>query len=140
MAPWQLNYFFQVTALFLGSLRLWKEIPEKSTVGITLMSGQFGQHILEILIYVQVVCFCSFNQAVHDGTCLGTTSKIHANTILPTQSKRADGTFCQIIAHGDIPIGQKDPEIIFLIKTVLQCLVGVAFGRNLLNRFFTNAK
>lgn len=44
----------------------------------------------------------------------------------------------QIIVHGDIPVGQKAPEIIFLIKTVLQCLIGVTFGRNLLNGLQSN--
>lgn len=108
----------------------------EGTIGVILMGSQFGEHVRQVVINPELVGFGSLYQTVHDGTCLGSTDRIHIDPVLTADSERADGTFCRVIVHGNITAIQKDTEICFLIQTVLQGFVGIASGGNGLDGFF----
>lgn len=100
------------------------------------MCCQFGQHILQIFVDPETVCFCSLYQAVHDGAGFCSADGIYVDPVLPPEGEGTDGTFCGVVVHGDFPIGQEEPEIFLLVQTVLECLAGAASGGNFWKRFF----
>ena len=121
-------FFLYDAALLLNNFGPWEKICKESTVGVILMGSQFCEHVLQVVINPETVGFGGLYQTVHDGTCLGTTDRIHIAPVLTTDSERADGMFCRVVVHGNITVIQKDTEVCFLIQTVLQGFVGVATG------------
>lgn len=67
----KLNFFrtlFQAAAFFLGCFGPWEKVSKEIAAGIILVCCQFGQHIRQIFVDPETVCFCSLYQSVHDGT------------------------------------------------------------------------
>lgn len=46
-----------------------------------------GQHILQIFVDPETVCFCSLHQAVHDGTGFRSADGIHVDPVLSPRVK-----------------------------------------------------
>lgn len=95
-----------------------------------------GQHILQIFVDPETVCFCSLHQAVHDGTGFRSADGIHVDPVLSPEGEGTDGAFCGIVIHGNVPVSQEEPEIFLLVQTVLESLAGAAFGGNFWKRCF----
>ena len=135
----KLNFFgtlFQTAAFFLGCIGPGEKVSKEIAAGIILVCCQFGQHILQIFVDPETVCFCSLYQAVHDGAGFCSADGIYVDPVLPPEGEGTDGTFCGVVVHGDFPIGQEEPEIFLLVQTVLECLAGAASGGNFWKRFF----
>ena len=95
-----------------------------------------GQHILQIFVDPESVCFCSLYQAVHDGAGFCSADGIYVDPVLTPKGEGTDGMFCGVVVHGDFLIGQEEPEIFLLVQTVLECLAGAASGGNFWKRCF----
>ena len=100
------------------------------------MCCKLGQHILQIFVDPESVCFCSLYQAVHDGAGFCSADGIYVDPVLSPEGEGTDGAFCGIVVHGNFPISQEEPEIFLLVQTVLECLVATASGGNFWKRFF----
>lgn len=127
---------FQTAAFFLGCFRPWEKVSKEIAVGIIMVRCQFGQHIFQIFVDPETVCFCSFYQAVHDGTGFRSADGIHVDPVLSPEGEGTDGAFCGIVIHGNVPVSQEEPEIFLLVQTVLESLAGAASGGNFWKRCF----
>ena len=78
------------------------------------------QEILYIIEWLQIVCFCCFNNAVNDCGSLGSIDRINHLPILLSNTKTPDCPFGCIIINWDISIREKYPEIFFLIQSVTE--------------------
>ena len=60
-----------------------------------------GQHILQIFVDPETVCFCSLYQAVYDGTGFCSADGIHVDPVLTPKGERTDGTFRCLSSYKD---------------------------------------
>ena len=124
--------FFQTATFFLGCFRPGEKVSKEVTAGIILVCCKFGQHIFQIFVDPESVCFCSLYQAVHDGAGFCSADGIYVDPVLPPEGEGTDGAFCGI----DFPISQEEPKIFLLVQTVLERLVGTASSGDFWKRFF----
>ena len=128
--------FFQTATFFLSCFGPGEKVSKEVTAGIILVCCKLGQHIFQIFVDPETVCFCSLYQTVHDGTGFCSADGIHVDPVLTPKGEGTDGTFCGVVVHGNFPVSQEEPEIFLLVQTVLECLVGTASGGNFWKRCF----
>ena len=128
--------FFQTATFFLGCFGPGEKVSKEVTAGIILVCCKLGQHIFQIFVAPESVCFCSFYQAVHDGAGFCSADGIYVDPVLPLEGEGTDGAFCGIVVHGNFPISQEEPKIFLLVQTVLERLVSTASSGDFWKRFF----
>lgn len=87
---------------------LGEKVSKEIAAGIILVCCQFGQHILQIFVDPETVCFCSLYQAVHDGTGFCSADGIHVDPVLTRKGERTDGALCGIVIHRNFPVSQEE--------------------------------
>lgn len=115
---------------------LGEKVSKEIAASIILVCCQFGQHILQIFVDPETVCFCSLYQALHDGTGFCSADGIHVDPVLTPKGERTDGALCGIVIHRNFPVSQEESEIFLLVQTVLESLAGTAVGGDYWKRFF----
>ena len=86
--------FFQTAAFFLSGFGPGEKVCKEISAGIILVRCQFGQHIFQIFVDPESVCFCSLYQAVHDGAGFCSADGIYVDPVLPPEGEGTDGAFC----------------------------------------------
>ena len=76
--------------------------------GIILVRCQFGQHIFQIFIDPETVCFCSFYQTVHDGTDFCSADGIHVEPVLSPEVKGRMARSAVLLSMGTFPSVKKN--------------------------------
>lgn len=92
--------FFQTAAFFLSGFGPGEKVCKEISAGIILVRCQFGQHIFQIFVDAESVCFCSFYQTVHDGTGFCSADGIYVDPVLTPKGERTDGALGSIVVHG----------------------------------------
>ena len=78
-----------------------EKVGKEVTAGIVLVCCQFGQHILQIFVDPETVCFCSLYQTVHDGASFCSADGIHVDPVLAPKGEGTDGALSSIVVHGN---------------------------------------
>ena len=86
--------FFQTATFFLGCFGPGEKVSKEVTAGIILVCCKLGQHIFQIFVDLESVCFCSLYQAVHDGAGFCSADGIYVDPVLPPEGEGTDGAFC----------------------------------------------
>ena len=80
-----------------------------------------GEQQLEVFHRDQVVRLCGLYKAVdHSAGRCSVIGPDH-DEVLSADRERTDGLLCEIVIHGDFPVGQKDAEIGLLVDAVGKC-------------------
>ena len=125
-----LQFLFHVILIgFLASLRQvwipWEHVIQKIKVCVVFMFRYLGQEVLYILIDFQIVCFCSFSNAVDYGAGSGSADGIDQPPVVLSDTETAQRGFCRIVVQGDFAVFQKYAQISFLVYGIgegLSCL------------------
>ena len=94
--------------------RPWEQVIQKIKVCVVFMFRYLSQEILYILINFQIVCFCSFRNAVDNGAGSGSADGIDQPPVVLSDAETAQCEFCRIVIQGDFTVFQKYAQISFL--------------------------
>ncbi len=95
--------------------RPWEQVIQKIKVCVVFVFRYLGQEILYIFIDFQIVCFCSFCNAVDYGAGFGPADGIDQPPVMLSDAKTPQCGFCRIVVQGDFTVFQKYAQISFLI-------------------------
>ena len=74
----------------------------------------------QILISIQTVCLCSFNQTVDGRAGFGTAIRSGKDEVLSADCKGTDGLFAELFSYMDNTLYAQDIFILILIKSPLK--------------------
>ena len=79
---------------------------------------QYRQHIEQVVIGIDTICFRCFDQRVYNRTGFCTLYRITEQPVFSPYHKRADGIFSQMIGDGHISVLDKRAQSSFLISRI----------------------
>ncbi len=123
-------------ALLRQVWRPWEQVIQKIKVCVVFMFRYFSQEILYILIDFQIVCFCSFCNAVDYGAGSGSADGIDQPPVVLSDAEAAQCGFCRIVIQGDFAVFQKYAQISFLIYGIDKGFSCLGFWRDFTLVFF----
>lgn len=79
-----------------GGFGSWEKNGKKITVGIILARSQLDQHVFQIFVDLESVCFYSLYQTVNNGTdfCVTDGIRIHVALVFLSKGEETDGELC----------------------------------------------
>ena len=132
--------FYFILIRFPASLRQvwrpWEQVIQKITVCVVFVFRYLGQEILYIFIDFQIVCFCSFSNAVDYGAGFGSTDGIDQPPVVLSDAETAQCGFCRIVVQGDFPVFQKYAQIFFLVYGIGESFSCLGFWQDFTLVFF----
>ena len=99
------------------------QILQIRRIGVVDVLHHDRKQMLQIFVWLQLICLCRFNNAVNDGAGVCPFEGINHVPVGSSNREWANGSLAGRIINRDISVLQKDLEIFFLIDAVPQTVL-----------------
>ena len=113
-----------------------EQVFQKISVCVVFVFRYLSQEILYVFIDFQIVCLCSFGNAIDNGAGSGSADGVDQLPVVPADTKTTQCGFCCIVIQGDFTVFQKYAQISFLIHGIGKSFSCLGLWQNFILVFF----